>query len=238
LQDSLRDPGPNRAHETAEPLTIPPMAVTIACVAPGRRSAVGAADVLAASLPKARVEAFSLAGYLAAKRAPHRIVLCPAGLSTAADLRFLGLAVERLLWPAPPRGLRAAIGGIRPHGDPRREHAPSRSEAQRAVPGRVASALLLEGRVGASRALSALAASGPRDWIVESARHVRMPARLHRTLARAGIRWSALEPIELVALYARPALARARGKWKALLPARTRVWIAAPRRAGRASPGR
>ena len=230
MQDSLRDPGPDRAHETEEPLTIPPMPLTIACVGPGRRSAIGAADMVAASLPKARVEAYSLAGYLAATRAPHRIVLCPAGLSTAADLRFLGLAVERLLWPAPPRGLRAAIGGIRPHGDrPRREQAQSRSDAQRAVPGRVASAVLLEGRVGASRALSALAASGPRDWIVESARHVRIPARLHRTLARAGIRWSALEPIELVGLYARPALARTRGKWKALLPARTRVWIAAPR---------
>jgi hypothetical protein len=47
-------------------------------------------------------------------------------------------------------------------------------------------------------------------------------------LAQVGIRWSALLPIELVALYATPALARARRKWKALLPARTRVWIAAP----------
>jgi hypothetical protein len=208
------------------------MAVTIACVAPGRRSALRAAGRVAASLPKTRVEAFSLAGYLAAPHAPDRIVLCPAGLSTAADLRFLGLAVERLLWPAPPRGLRAAIGGIRAHGDrPRRAQAQPRREPRRdavkAAPGRV-SALLLEGRVGPSRALSALAASGPRDWIVESARHVRIPARLHRMLAQVGIRWSALLPIELVALYATPALARARRKWKALLPARTRVWIAAP----------
>ncbi len=222
-------PAPTAPPETDEPLTIPPMAMTIACVAPGRRSALSAADTVAASLPKARVEAFSLAGYLAAAHAPERIVLCPAGLSTAADLRFLGLAVERLLWPAPPRGLLAAIGGIRPHGDrPRRAQAQSRKDAEKAAPGRV-SALLLEGRVGPSRALSALAASGPRDWIVESARHVRIPAHLHRTLAQGGIRWSALLPIELVALYATPALARARRKWKALLPARTRVWIAAPR---------
>jgi len=202
--------------------------MTIACVAPSRRSAVSAAGRVAASLPNATVEAFSLSGYLAAARAPDRIVLCPAGISTAADLRFLDLAVERLLRPSPPRGLRAAIGGIRPHGDrPRRAQAQPRREPGKAAPG--ASALLLEGRVGPSRALAALAASGPRDWIVESARHVRIPARLHRRLAQAGIRWSALEPIEIVALYATPALARAHRKWKALLPAQTRVWIAAGR---------
>ncbi len=192
---------------------------SLACVAPGRRTALLAAQTVAATLPKTHVEAFSLAGYLAAAHAPDRIVLCPAGLSTVSDLRFLGLAARRLLWPAPPRSLRAAIGGIRPHGErPRR--------AEKSAPGR-ASALLLEGAVGPSRALSALAASSPRDWIVESARHVRISARLYRTLAQGGVRWSALEPIELVALYATPALARASGKWKALLPPRTRVWIAA-----------
>ena len=205
------------------------MAMTIACVAPGRRSAISAAGTVAARLPNARVEAFSLASYLAAAHAPDRIVLCPAGLSTAADLRFLDLAAQRLLWPSPPRGLRAAIGGIRPHGGrPRRAQAQSRRDAEKAAPGS-ASALLLEGRVGPSRALSALAASGPRDWIVESARHVQIPARLHRKIAQGGIRWSALEPIALVALYATPALARAHRKWKALLPAQTRVWIATPR---------
>jgi hypothetical protein len=202
------------------------MGPTIACVAPGRRSALSAADGVSASLPKARLEAFSLAGYLASANAPDRIILCPAGESTAADLRFLGLAVERLLWPGPPRGLRAAIGGIRPHGEgPRRAEAP-RKGAEATAPA-TTSALLLEGLVGPARALSALAATGPRDWIVESTRHVRISAGLHRRLARNGVRWSALEPIELVALYATPALARARGKWKALLPPRTRVWIAA-----------
>ena len=199
------------------------MGATIACVAPGRRSALSAARRVSASLPKVRIEAFSLAAYLAAEDAPDRIVLCPAGLSADADLRFLGLAAGRLLWPGPPRGLRGAIGGIRPHGErPRRAEAPSRRGAGTGP----RAALLLEGRVGEPRARAALAASGPRDWIVESARHVRLPARLYRTLAREGIRWSALEPIELVGLYATPALARARGKWKALLPPRTRVWIA------------
>ncbi len=206
------------------------MSVTIACVAPGRRGAIRAAGSVAAGLPKARVEAFSLAGYLAAAHAPDQIVLCPAGLSTAADLRFLGLAVERLLWPAPPRGLGAAIDAIRPHGDrTSRAVAEPRKGADRGAPGRIASALLLEGRVDTSRALSALAAAGPRDWIVESARQVRISPLQRRKLAKAGIRWSALEPIELVALYATPALARARRKWKTLLPPRTRVWIASPR---------
>jgi hypothetical protein len=63
---------------------------------------------------------------------------------------------------------------------------------------------------------------------VESTRHVRLPGHLHRTLARVGIRWSALEPIELVALYATPALVRARARWGSLVPPRTRVWIARP----------
>jgi hypothetical protein len=201
------------------------MGTTIACVAPSRRSARSAARGLSAGLPKARIEAFSLAAYLAAEDAPHRIVLCPAGISTKADLRFLDLAAGRLLWPGPPGSLRAAIGGIRPHGErPRRAEAPSRKETASAR-----AALLLEGRVGEPRARSALAAAGPRDWIVESARHVRLPAKLHRALVLEGIRWSALEPIELVALYAAPALARARGKWKSLLPPRTRVWIARPK---------
>ncbi|HVQ54472.1 MAG TPA: hypothetical protein VMT25_04795 [Thermoanaerobaculia bacterium] len=202
------------------------MGATIACVAPDRRSAVRAAERVSASLPKARVEAFSLTGYLALADAPDRIVLCPAGRSTDADLRFLALAAGRLLWPGPPGRLRAAIGGIRPHGErPRRAAAP-RKEARPPIR---TSALLLEGLVGPDRARSALAASGPRDWIVESTRHVRLPGRLHRTLARDGIRWSALEPIELVALLATPALVRARAKWSSLVPPRTRVWIARPR---------
>jgi hypothetical protein len=198
------------------------MGPTIACVAPGRRRALCAAEAISASLPRAGVEAFSLAGYLASPNAPDRIVLCPAGVSAAADLRFRERAVERLLWPGPPRGLRAAIGGIRPHAEGPRRAEPARGNAEGP---RATSGLLLEGLVGSDRVLSAVAAAGPRDWIVESARHVRITPGLHRRLARSGIRWSSLEPIELVALYATPVLARARGKWKAILPARTRVWI-------------
>ncbi len=72
-------------------------------------------------------------------------------------------------------------------------------------------ALLLEGRVDPARMRSVLAsASGvPRDWIVESPCHVALSATWARALARAGVRLSTLEPVELVAVYAAPALARA-----------------------------
>ena len=201
------------------------MGATIACVAPDHRSALRAAERVAAGLPKARIEAFSLTGYLAVADAPDRVVLCPSGRSTDADLRFLALAAGRLLWPGPPGSLRAAIGGIRPHGERPRRAAPTRRPAPAPIR---TSALLLEGLVGPDRARAALAASGPVDWIVESTRHVRLPGRLHRMLERGGIRWSALEPIELVALLATPALVRARAKWTSLVPPRTRVWITRP----------
>ena len=203
-------------------------------MAPDRRSALRAAERVSASLPKARIEAFSLAAYLGAADAPDRIVLCPAGRSTADDLRFLARAAGRLLWPGPPGRLRAAIGGIRPHGEGPRRFAPPRKHE----PATRTSALLLEGLVGPVRARSALAASSPRDWIVESARHVRLPGPLHRRLAREGIRWSALEPIELVALYATPALDRARARWRLLLPPRTRVWFARRGAGSRSGPAR
>ena len=88
-------------------------------------------------------------------------------------------------------------------------------------------ALLLEGRVDPARMRAVLAsASGvPRDWIVESPCHVALSATWARTLARAGVRLSTLEPVELVAVYAAPALARASARWRRLLPPRTAVWI-------------
>jgi hypothetical protein len=93
----------------------------------------------------------------------------------------------------------------------------------------MSAALLLEGPVDRARARAALAASPggaerPRDWIVESARHVRLSGPLLGALARAGVRWSALEPVEVAAVYAASAVARSlrRRTW---LPARTPVWI-------------
>ena len=54
---------------------------------------------------------------------------------------------------------------------------------------------------------------------------MRIPEDLRSALDRAGVRWAALEPIELAGLYLSPAVARARAGWKGLFPARTRVWI-------------
>ena len=196
---------------------------TIACVAGAARQAKSLAAGVTALAPGARVEAFSMAGYLAADRPPSRVVLCPPGRSVAADLGFLSLATRRLLWSAPAPGLEQAIGGLRTSADPAR---PFRERARpSATPGGPVAALLLEGEVDLARARAALAASAPRLWIVETPGRVRLSDRQLASLARRGVRWSALEPVGVVALYATPALARAEASWRRLLPPRTPVWI-------------
>lgn len=195
---------------------------TIACVAPAGRQAKALAEGVAGLVPRERVAAFSLAGYLGAAAAPPRVVLCPPGGSVSQDMEFLALVSGRLLWPAPPARLHQAIAGLRTKDGPARPAA--RRAASRAAGGLIA-ALLLEGEVGLARARAALAASGPRDWIVETPGRVRLTRGELARLERAGVRWQALDPIELVALYATPALARARARWKRLLPPATRVWL-------------
>jgi hypothetical protein len=198
------------------------MGSTIACIAPAVRRAKALSKAVAAFAAGERLDAFSMAGYLAAKSPPSRIVLCPSGRSVARDLEFLSLAARRLLWPAPPVRFQQAIGGLRNTDGPaslgqRREEA--------AVSGGLSAVLLLEGNVGLVRARAALSAGGPRDWVVESPGRVRLSPRQLDRLAGSGIRWSALAPVTLVALFATPALARARARWKGLLPATTRVWV-------------
>ena len=195
------------------------MGSAIACVAPAVRRAKALSRSLAAFLPGKRLEAFSVASYLAALAPPSRIVLCPPGLSIPRDLEFLSRAARRLLWPAPPARFRQAIGGLRG------TDGPARPAGRRAASGAPSAVLLLEGEVDLARARAALAAPGPRDWIVESPGRVRLSQRQLDRLARSGIRWSALEPVTVVALYATPALARARERWKRLLPGATRVWV-------------
>lgn len=164
---------------------------------------------------------FSEASYLAAPAAPRRIVLCPPGVSVAGDLAFLERVAARLLWPAPPARMADAIGGIRGEEMP----APPRSRGASAGPRRARGpALLLEGTVDAARARAALRASPTRDWIVESAVRVRLTTLALSLLAREGVRWTTLDPIVVVALYASPELARRRAAWRGLLPQGTPVW--------------
>lgn len=195
---------------------------SIACLAGRLEDARRAAVEIASHAPGTVLLPCSLRGYLADPRAPSRIVLCATG-PPERGVEFLRTAVRRLLWPGVPDGLREAIGGLREPPIRAREKARSpRNTARRREP---SSALLMEGLIDERRARSALLAPGPPDWVVESARHVRIPARWLEALDRAGIRWAVLEPIEVVALHASPGLARARGKWSRWFSRSTPVWV-------------
>lgn len=204
------------------------MSPTIACVAASRTLARTFAREIAERMPSEGVEAYSLRGYLASADAPQRIVLCAAAGGAAADRRFLERAAERLLWPPPPHRLREAIGGLR-----NEDEAPRDAARTKASPAGETAALLLEGVVGRDRARAALRAGGPRAWIVEAPGCVRLGRPDLARLERAGVRWSALRPSGLEAVYASAALARSSGSWRAGLPPKTPVWIRRPRPARR-----
>jgi hypothetical protein len=202
-----------------------PVAVVAATAAEARVAA--SAPELRAGTPGYDVFPAALSAYLADPQAPPRVILCATRGPSARGLAFLARASERLLWPAPPADIDAAIGGLRERDFGRSPGRPARHE-------RLRTALLLEGRVDPNRARAALAAverAGPRDWIVESARHVRVTGAGLAALARAGIRWSALEPVELVAVYVSEDVARALRLRKGTSP-RTPVWVR-PRRGRR-----
>ena len=193
----------------------------VAAVAPTRASARSAAVFLSQRLGGA-VTACSLAGYLASERAPGRIVLCPAGLSLERDIDFLRAARVDTLWHPPDAIVLDAIEGLlgslppaaaRDRPRPRRARAPD-----------TMTALLLEGTVTSERARAALS-SDARLWIVEHPRKVRVSRPLMEKLRKIGVRWSALEPVSVVAVLASPRLAAARSRWKGLVPAGTPVWI-------------
>ena len=203
----------------------------VAAIAPEAAAAVA---VIGAHLQGVELAPATLDAYLAAPHAPARVVLCATRGSASRGLAYLRRAAARLLWPAPSADLVDAIGGLRSapaHRRARRHDstvAAGRGEGLRC-------ALLLEGAVEPARARAALA-SATRDWIVESVRHVRIEDRGLAALARAGVSWSALEPVELVAVFAAAPLARALTR-KAWLPAGTPVWVGAGSRAhGRAPP--
>ena len=198
------------------------MTRSVVCITPAGRLPRATAAAIEAALPGVPLTTRSLSRYLAAPGSGSRILLVPAGASVSRDLAFLRRAARRLLWPAPSADFRDAIGGLRTEGSsPRAEGARRPRRQARGT----ATALLLEGRVDPVRMRAILASGAPQDWIVESPRHVALPAGLERALERAGVRWSALEPVELVAVCVGAALAKTRARWRRLLPPRTAVWI-------------
>ncbi|HEV8610907.1 MAG TPA: hypothetical protein VGS98_12685 [Thermoanaerobaculia bacterium] len=183
--------------------------------AAARQSGLGVAH----RLPGARLVPVSLGRYARDPRAPLRIVLCPAGGSLDDDLRFLREARRAILWPPPAAEVWNAIAGLRgSHDSPpeRAAAAPERSGLR--------SALLLEGDVTLDRARRAASSGAPRDWIVERVQRVRIASNGLEELRRLGIRWATLEPVEVIALVASPALESARSRWRSLLPRDIPVW--------------
>ena len=199
------------------------MGPPIACVAASRARARTFSREIAERMPGERVEAYSLGGYLASVDAPQRIVLCAVAGVAAEDRRFLERAVQRLLWPPPPHRLREAIGGLRTEDDTPRD-----AMRTTASPASETAALLLEGVVGRDRAWAALRAGGPRAWIVEAPGRVRLGSSDLARLERAGIRWCALRPSGLEAVYVSAALARSASSWRGRLPKRTPIWLRRP----------
>ena len=186
-------------------------------------AARGARFAAATHLPGARLRPISLARYASDPAAPLKIVLCPAGNSVADDLEFLRAARRAALWPPPTAELWSAIAGLRGSHDAPPSTAP---------PGaRRGSALLLEGNLSLPRARRAVSSGAPRDWIVERVQRVRVGRSGLDELRRLGIRWAVLEPVEVVALAASPALARARSRWAKYLPTDVALWTL-PSRSG------
>ena len=195
--------------------------------------AEAAASALLSRSPGATLVPAAFAAYLSAPEAPAQVILCATRGRTDRGSAFLARAAARILWPRPPAEMDAAIGGLRAPAF-HREAAPRRARMPRATPSRGSlrsAALLLEGSVDLARARAALSAvgnAGPRDWIVESVRHVRLGEPNLADFAKAGIRWSVLEPIELLAVYAAPSVART-VRLKPWLPRGTPVWITTSR---------
>ena len=185
-------------------------------VAPVTKVARAAVRPISRRLPSALLEPYDLESFVADLEAPRRLVLVPEGRTLADDLAFVRSARQRALWPAPPPELGGAIAGLRGSHDEPPGSRPRRSAS---------SALLLEGEVTPDRARRAAAAAAPRDWIVERVQLVRIAAGQLDELRRKGIRWSVLDPVEVVAVLAGESLASARRLWSRLLPSGVPVWV-------------
>jgi hypothetical protein len=180
----------------------------------------------ARGIPCAPLERLSLDEYLRAPSAPDRVVLCPQGRSLDADLAFLQAAKRRLLWPSPPPDITDAIAGLVTEtaaaSTTTSEVEPARKLARSRSKGPLHAALLLEGLVTRDRVHRALA-SPVRLWIVESVRCVGLGSADLEDLARKGVRWAALRPVELAGIAASSGLARARSRWPRSMRGRP-VW--------------
>lgn len=212
-------------------------------LAPTASEAARAARALARQQSGLRLRPYSFNGFLRSRTPPSDVVLYPGERSLGQSVEFLRRVRRRLLWPLPSRDLLAAISGLISRDDlaggfggaegpqlrTRRPvlRLPAKASAKAgggSGGGTLASALLLEGEVTAERAREVLVSRFPREWIVESARRVRLSESEVEGIRRRGVRWRTLDPVVVLALAASPALARARAQWKAFLPARTPVW--------------
>jgi hypothetical protein len=162
----------------------------------------------------------SLARYVSDRRAPSRLILCPAGADRDRDVAFLETVRRRVLWPPPGVDLWSAIAGLRGSDEPPPPGAPTPATGRRRT-----SALLLEGDVTEAMARRADAAGAPRHWVVERVQRVRIPESGLQALARRGVRWSVLDPVEVIGIAASPELASARSRWKKLVPPDVPVWV-------------
>jgi len=188
-----------------------------------RAARIAASRLAATSRLGAPLTPCTPASYLRREAAPSRVVLCASSRSPGRAASFLRSCAQRLLWPAPPGDLRRAIDGIRSGGG----HPRLLKRLPPAPRRRVTSARLLEGRVDGPRAAAALEAGRPLDWIVESPRHVRLTDRQLAALGERGVRWSALEPVELVAVFAPSAPAGSGRGWTRAVGRGVPLWIGA-----------
>jgi hypothetical protein len=190
----------------------------VTVVAPTLPRARAAAAAIRRRLPGTRVSPVAVKDLLARASATGRLALCPRGASVERDIAFLSRVSARILWSAPEADLHGAVAGLLGRELPDSLAPVERGKSRRKV------ALLLEGRVTPRRVREALE-SDVRRWIVESARSVRLSQRELARLKRLGVEWSVLQPVSVVGVLATPALARARRRWRRLLPPGTPVWV-------------
>jgi hypothetical protein len=193
-------------------------AESVGVIAPTRAQARAAAAFLRRRMPGARFRLLVPSDLSFGRRITDALVICPAGADLAEDIGFLSRVNTRALWPAPDADIHGAISGLLGHHLPALSGPVARGRSSRKI------ALLIEGEVTAERARAALR-SDTRHWIVESASRVRLSERQLRRYRELGVRWAALKSVRVLGVLASAPLARARRRWRKLVPEETPVWI-------------